>query len=180
MSALRNLKDATDAIYAVEQPYALDYDWPIAPYPAPASVAAIVRKPRKRADRVVDMNGVVHKATADTLETVIKTALVIPHSALEPLPTAHVFTTPVLPLDMPDAHYEPLPCINEHTAKYEGGLAMPKFTLRVPMRTPLGQRVLVPECSRYSVASDTFWYKFEIMEGCVVWWPENKLQVKGE
>lgn len=106
-------KEATDAIYAVEQPYALDYDWPIAPYPAPASVAAIVRKPRKRADRVVDMNGVVHKATDDTLETVIKTALVIPHSALEPMPTEVRPMLPPLPIDEPDVQSnttsEPLP-----------------------------------------------------------------------
>lgn len=73
-----------------------------------------------------------------------------------------------------------LPCINPMDAKYVGGLAMPKYTLRVPMRTPLGQRVLVPECSRYMLASDTFWYRFEIGENAVKWFAEDDLKVKGE
>ena len=162
-----------------EPPYAPDTDWPIAPYPGPVSVAAIVRKPRKRPDRVVDMNGVVHKATDETLETVIQTAL-IPCKALEPLPTEVYPQGDPLPIDadvQPSLTSEPLPCINANVAKHEGGLAMPKYTLKLPMRTPLGQRVLVPECSRYMSGSDTFWYKFEIMPGMSKWFAENELSL---
>jgi hypothetical protein len=142
------------------------------------------RKPRKKRApiRIVDMQGAVHTATDETFEQVA--ADVLPMKALEPDYPAHVFTTPVMPIDEPDVQpsltSEHLPCINQDAAKYVGGLAMPKYTLRVPMRTPLGQRVLVPECSRYMLASDTFWYRFEIMPGMSKWFAEDELSLVGE
>lgn len=144
-----NAQELDSAIYTVDPPYAPDTDWPPALYRQPVKIEIAPKKTRKPRPqiRVVNPDGVIHAATDETLATVLQ------------------------------PKYEPLPCINQVACKYEGGLAMPKFTLRTPLRTPLGRRVLTPECSRYMLASDTFFYKFIIEEHSVKWYAENELSL---